>query len=434
MRRFSRHIIALALFSILNFHFSISQAQEVRVDYDEECGCDIFYVNGIETTRDGDRYGFRHEDGTVIAPNIYLYVGQFTGGYCKVYLEEQHHTGLIDSTGREVVPCIYDNVDYPCGGRVMVYKDGLFGYCDLEGNLVIPTVYLQAGPFSEGCAQVLVAIDSFFSACTFIDTLGRQFFPPKYQNVYPFTCGYSMVLLYDRWGLIDHAGREVIHPIFEKMTTLFGDTLFFAGDSAGMALYNASLRPITPAVYTWTGGIHDRRISVCRNGKYGFLDSHGREVVPCVYDEISFFSSGRAMVRVGDRCGIIDTNGVLVLPIEYSYSVSKNLKYIYRDGLALVEKDGRFGYVDLDGRIIIPICFEDAYQFSDSLAAVRYNGRWGYLDTRGNAFMPFVFDLASPFEWGRAEVFYQGELRKIDRKGRCVKNCKGIKSWIVTNE
>ena len=110
-----RRLIGLVLkvVIILPFTFLLSPclAQEVRVDYDEECGCDIYYVNGIETTRDGDRYGFRREDGTVIAPNIYLYVGQFTDGYCKVYLEEEHHTGLIDSTGREVVPCIYDNVD-----------------------------------------------------------------------------------------------------------------------------------------------------------------------------------------------------------------------------------------------------------------------------------------------------------------------------------
>ena len=424
---------SLVLFLLLSLMSVATRAQEGRYDYDEECGCDIFYIDGIETTRDGDRYGFRRDDGTVIAPNIYLYVGRFTNGYCKVYREE-NRCGIIDRDGREVVPCLYESVEFPSEGRVRVYRDGLFGYSDLDGNLVIPLQYLQAGNFQEGCAPVLVAVDSFYTACTFIDLQGRQLYPPHYQNLQPFSCGYALVRLYDRWGLMDHSGRLVLPTVFEKMTTLFADTLFFAGSEQGMALYDATLKPLTPAVYTWTGGITDGRIAVQRDGKYGFLDVHGREVIPCIYDDISLFAYGRAKVGIADRFGIIDTIGRLVLPIEYEDHTPKSTKYVYCDGLALVERDGRFGYVDYEGRVVIPICFQDAYQFSDSLAAVRFNDRWGYLDTRGNAVLPFVFDIASPFEWGRAEVYYQGKPRQVDREGRCVKNCTGIKSWKVTNE
>lgn len=413
---------------LLAFLPSYLTAQEVRYDYDEDCGCDIFYVDGIETTRDGDRYGFRRDDGTVIAPNIYLYVGQFYQGYCKVYLEE-NRCGIIDREGRVVVPCLYESVEFPSEGRVLVYRDGLFGYCDLEGNLVIPLQYTEAGSFIEGCAPVLVPTDSLHYACTFIDKKGKQLYPPRYQNLQPFTCGHALVCLHDRWGLINHAGRIVLPTVHEKMSTLFGDTLFFAGTEEGMALYNASMQPLTPPVYTWNGGISDGRIPVQRDGKYGFLDAQGREVIPCLYDEVSIFSSQRAKVRLGDRFGIVDTNGRIVLPIQYEDLSPKSSKYVFYDGLALVEKDGLFGYVDREGRFVIPLCFEDAYQFSEGLAAVRYNGRWGYLDTRGDAFLPFVFDLASPFEWGRAEVYFQGQPRKVDRQGRCVKNCKGIKSW-----
>lgn len=408
------------------------RTQDTRYDYDESCGCDIFYVDGIETTRDGDRYGFRRDDGTVIAPNIYLYVGQFFNGYCKVYLEEDR-CGIIDRDGRIVVPCLYESVEFPSEDRVLVYRDGLFGYCDLDGDLVIPLQYIQAGSFSEGYAPVLVALDSLHTACTFIDKKGKQLFPPRYQNLQPFTCGHALVCTDGRWGLINHRGRVVLPIVHEKMTTLFADSLFFAGTESGMALYNTSMKPLTPAVYTWNSGVSDGRIAVQRNGKYGFLDTKGREVIPCLYDEVSIFSSQRAKVRLGDRFGIVDTNGRIVLPIEYDDHSPKSSKYVFYDGLALVEKDGRYGYVDREGRTVIPICFEDAYQFSEGLAAVRYNGRWGYLDTRGDAFVPFLFDLASPFEWGRAEVYYNGQPHKMDREGRCVRNCKDIKSW-RTNE
>ena len=403
-------------------------AQEVKMSYDEQCGCDLMFVDGVETTREGDLYGFRLEDGTQIVPNIYRFVDQFRNGYCRVMLDDGQ-MGLIDRTGRQVVPCIYDAVGYPSDGRVSVVKADRYGYTDLQGREVVPPVYLSGGDYSEGLAPVLVVIDSFFSACTFIDTLGRELFPPVYENLQPFTCGHALVRRYSRWGLIDHDGREVLTTRFENMTTLFGDTLFFAGDADGMALYDRRMQPLTPAVYTWTGGMQCGRIPVCREGRYGFLDRTGREVIPCRYDEISLFYLDRAMVRLGDRYGIIDTAGRFVLPLEYENRTPFGEKYVYRDSLALVERDGRLGYVDLDGRLAIPYYFDQAFHFSEGLASVCRDGLWGYIDTHGDLFLPLIFDLASPYRWGRAEVSYAGELRRVDRRGRCVKNCKGIIAW-----
>lgn len=403
-------------------------AQDIKLSYDEECGCDLFFVDGIETTRDGEFYGFRREDGTVIAPNIYRFVDQFHDGYCRVMLNDTL-VGLIDSTGRQVVPCIYQNVEYPSEGRVLVYRNGVFGYTDLDGNLVIPFRFLAAGNFSEGCANVYMPVDSTYAACSFIDTAGNLLFPLQFENVQPFSCGYALVRQYDRWGVIDHSGRVVLHTMFENMTTLFGDTLFFAGDPDGMALYDVKMKPLTKPVYTWTGGMQDGRIAVQRDGKYGFLDRYGHEVIPCIYDETSLFDLARAMVRVGDRYGIVDTSGNYILPLEYERSSMKAKYYVYHDSLALVQKDGKMGYVDIHGHFVIPCLFSDAYQFSEGLAAVLHNGRWGYIDTKGDIFLPFIFDLASPYQWGRAEVIYNDELRNVDRRGRCVKNCKGIIAW-----
>ena len=403
-------------------------AQDVKVVTDEECGCDLIYVDGIQTTRSDELYGFRREDGTVIAPNIYRYVGVFTDGYCKVFLDDGQ-CGLIDRDGREVVPCTYDDVNYPSEGRIVVIKNGYRGYTDLDGNVVIPPQFLMAGPFGEGSAPVKVLIDSTHSGFSFIDPLGNVLFPPVYENVQPFTYGLAEVMLNQRWGIMDRKGQMVLPAEYEQMTTFF-DSLFFAGNLDGMALFDMNMKPLTPFVYTWTGGMQDGRIPVQhQNGKYGFLDRQGREVIPCIYDEISLFGSGRAMVGLNNRYGIVDTTGRLVLPIEYESTTPKGERYVYRDDRALVEKGGKMGYVDLDGNLVIPLYFEEAYQFSEGLASVRFNGMWGYIDTKGDIFMPFIFDIASPYRWGRAEVYYNGALRNVDRHGRCVKNCNGIIAW-----
>ena len=200
MKRILKVLYCVALFSVLHSPFSTLQAQTIRYESDSTCGCDIVYVNGIETLRDGDLYGFRREDGTVIVPPRYLYVGQFDHGWCRVSMGDGL-IGLIDSNGREAVPCLYDIVDYPSDGRIHVAKDGLQGFTNLNGQLVIPLQQANFSPFSEGLAAAIVLVDSFFTAGTYIDTTGRQVFTPQFDGVRPFVGGHAAVSRNNRWGL-----------------------------------------------------------------------------------------------------------------------------------------------------------------------------------------------------------------------------------------
>ncbi|MBQ9417602.1 MAG: WG repeat-containing protein [Bacteroidales bacterium] len=402
-------------------------AQTVEYVDDEACGCELVFIDGIQTTTDGTLYGFRRADGTTIAPNRYAYVDHFHGDYCKVYLDRSH-CGMIDREGNEIVPCLYSDLDYPAEGRILAISEGRMGHLNMRGEVVIPLQYRQAGNFSEGLAPVLIDLDSFSIACTFIDTNGQQVFPPIYQNVMPFCEGYAPVRRYDRWGLIDHTGREVLPTRYEEMTTPQNGH-FFTGDSAHWALFDYSMQPLTPFVYDWTAAEADRRIPVRRNGKYGFLDPSGHEVIPCIYDLTGIFRLGRTMVKLADHYGIIDTTGRIILPIDYDDRTPTGMKYMYYDSLALVEKDGKLGFVDLEGHLSIPFYFEGAYHFSEGLACVKHKGAWGYIDTHGEVYIPFAFQYASPYEWGRAEVVYDGNVSHIDRRGKCVKNCKGIIAW-----
>lgn len=402
-------------------------AQQVEYVDDEACGCELVFIDGIQTTTDGERFGFKRADGTVIAPNIYRFVDKFHGDYCKVYMD-YGQCGLIDRNGNQILPCIYDELDYPSEGRILVVKEGHFGHTNMSGDIVVQPQYVQAGTFHEGLAPVQIVIDTYFTACTFIDTLGNQILPAVYQTVQPFHEGYAPVMRYQRWGIIDQTGKEVLSIRYEKITTN-ADGIFFAGDSAGMALFDYRFKPLTPFVYTWTTGLCEGRICVMKDGKYGFLDANGKEVIPCIYDEAGMFKHGRTMVAIDHHYGIIDTNGRIILSLEYEDRTPHGDKYTYHDGLALVEKEGKLGYVDLDGKLVIPMYFEQAFHFTEGLACTRYKGMWGYIDTKGDIFVPHIFDYASPFEWGRAEVIYNGNVSKMDRRGKCVKNCKDIIAW-----
>lgn len=422
-----------------------AQSGTITYAVDSACGCDIRFVDGIQTTRSGNLYGFRRYDGTLIAPDIYRFVGEWTNGYCKVWVtdtladtipnqEPPLLCGLIDTTGRTIVPPLYDDLEYPSNSRILVVRRNLFGFTDLLGNTLLPPQFPMASSFHENRAVIAQYIDSFFLFYTYIDTLGNTLFPPSFQNAAPFSGGFAPVQQYDRWGIIDTLGNEILPCRFD-FVTLPDHSLVFAGEKNYMALYRlpsvsgAKAVQLTPPLYEPVTPVTQNRIGVSRDDKQGFLDLEGDEIIPCKYDEIGLFRHGRTLARIDNHYGIIDTIGLTILPLEYENNTTKGNKYIYYDSLALVEKNGRLGYVDLNGEFVIPLSLEQAYHFSQGLAAVRHNGYWGYINTHGDIYLPLIFQFASPFQWDRAEVLYQGRSLIIDRNGKCVKNCHEIISF-----
>ena len=115
--------------------------------------------------------------------------------------------------------------------------------------------------------------------------------------------------------------------------------------------------------------------------------------------------------------------------------MKKNILYLIAASLCLMSLAGCDKFLETQSLVKkidnenFPVNEKDANQMVTGIYAMM---NMNLADPEEDPF--FVFDIASPFKWGRAEVYYQGKPRQVDREGRCVKNCKGIKSWKVTNE
>ncbi|MBP5536691.1 MAG: WG repeat-containing protein [Bacteroidales bacterium] len=400
---------------------------DIQVIDDEACGCELYFIDGIQTTQQDGRFGFKRADGTVIVPNKYMFVDKFHGNYCIVYTD-YYQTGIIDRTGREIAPCIYQDITYPSEGLIRVQRDGFFGYLDTTGRTVIESQYYSASGFFDGLAAVAVSPDSGETLVFgFIDTAARWVIQPRFQYAMPFTEGRAVVKEYDRYGMIDRTGREVL-PIKYDYVSMLENGRFFALDPAldRLALFSKK-KALTKFVYQDVLGYSEGLYLVVRDSLYGFIDDRGREVIPCIYSSATPMKDGFAHVSIRGRNGIIDRRGHVLLPLEYDDSGFRSEAYVFYEGLALVEKDGRYGYVDTKGNVVIPIKYESGYKFTEGIAPVSLKGSWGYIDHQGNTAIPFVFVAASPFEYGRAEVVFRGEVYKINPQGKCLKNCHGVK-------
>ena len=95
--------------------------------------------------------------------------------------------------------------------------------------------------------------------------------------------------------------------------------------------------------YSKLSGFHDGLASVSKDGKWGFIDKTGQQVVPCNYSSVESFYGG----------------------------------------LAIVVLNGKYGFVDNTGREVIPCKFESAKNFCEGFAGVKINGKWGFIDKTG---------------------------------------------------
>ena len=157
---------------------------------------------------------------------------------------------------------------------------------------------------------------------------------------------------------------------------------------------------------------------VSENGRYGYVDTLGKVVVPLIYDEAASFRNGRATVSKGkaEACkqAMIDRSGREITPFAWDHLGS------VADGVAVAwTRKGTvrsYALVDTLGRVT-PLEYAVCGDFSNGYASVgvgvltvekvvqpgmsripdklTFTGKYGYITTDGKLAIPVQFDEAA---------------------------------------
>lgn len=175
----------------------------------------------------GHRYGFISTTTRAIAIDaVYTAAEPFSEGLAAVRFERlgTNHSGFIDKTGKIVIEAKRESwkaeVDnYNCGAgsafhnglsTVQVQDDPpLASYIDKKGVIKVPGKFLQACPFSNGVALVMV---DFNSGAKLINRLGATVatVPGVEEFLHPFMYGLAKVEFSSTdWGYVNLKGKVV---------------------------------------------------------------------------------------------------------------------------------------------------------------------------------------------------------------------------------
>ncbi|MDR1056144.1 MAG: WG repeat-containing protein, partial [Prevotellaceae bacterium] len=149
------------------------------------------------------KWGVIDETGKEVIPVKYDALEYFYGNSSMAKASLNGKWGFIDKLGNEIIPIKYDWIGNFWRSLAMVSLDGKWGLVDNTGREVTPVKYAKLGVFSEGLAPV-----SLNGKWGFIDETGEEVIPIKYDDFERFTDGIAKVSISGKWGTIDKYGTE----------------------------------------------------------------------------------------------------------------------------------------------------------------------------------------------------------------------------------
>jgi hypothetical protein len=262
--------------------------------------------------------------------------------------------------------------DYP----VAFSQNGLYGYKDSTGKVVIRPKYSWVGAFVDGIAAVCMQINSEEKKFGFIDVNGNYILNLEYDWAYSLCNGLAPIQKGDSFYYINSTGATALTVNYQGAGSF----------SSGLA-----------SVYNEV------------DDKWGYIDVTGKLVIPCKFTDCKVFDEGYAAVKVNDKWGYIDRTGNFVLKPAYddAYSLDDGLATIVLDGdedtinlkgdyvMFYENGDIYVGGVDADGFLD----GEGTYTYADGS---QYTGEYakGYEEGKGIYTSPFGFTLDGNFKEG----------------------------------
>lgn len=333
-------LLPLIIYAVVIEQFSI--AQTVFLKQDETSGL----------------FGFANEEDVYLIKPIYKEVDYNFGSNAGLFyvVNNNDKKGFVNETGKEVVPCKYDEVSsFEKGYAFVKIKSGesafKHGMIDMNGKETIACIYDETITFEGGYAIVKIKTGQFDYKHGFVDSSGKQIIPAKYGRLeyYP----NDKVLVFgdenaSNVGLMDLAGKIIIPTQYQFWSKRISKGLWPVGTwpegTQGICgVVNLKNETVVPFEYEMIESYSDELglAPAKKNGKYGFIDRAGKAVVPFIYKNV-WASNKYLAVKKDDKWGIISIDNKTILPFEYNEISSIS------DKTAWVSKNENEGEYEID--------------------------------------------------------------------------------------
>ncbi len=372
--------------------------------------------------KDG-KYGYVNNNFEVVIKPIYDeglggFEKKFRGKYSIFELNGKY--GVFDISENYIIPPIYDFLSYTNSKNIFKFSSistGKSGLINIDNKEVLKPIYNTFDDeiiiTNNGNSFIIIKelieynllnnvgetkIKSNFISGNFdsnihvfeknekygyVDHNGKEVIKPIYEYASNFNKEKAIVRINEKYGIINRFGELMIKPEYDKISYR---SVFKSKNSSSQVKSSSEIYYIK------------------KNNKVGVLDESLEIIVEPIYDEIGCFNEGFAYVSIDKKFGFINEKGILIIPLIYDNAI------YFSEGLASVLKEKKWICINSENEIIINSKFIDyIHPFSEGLAVYKqrryrdngkYSDRYGYINMKGDIVILATFKKAKNFNNG----------------------------------
>jgi hypothetical protein len=310
------------------------------------------FKEGLAIVSKNDLYGAINKKGDLVIAIKYDELYDFNEGVAIVGANEKY--GLVNISGEEILKIEYDDVSEMKEGLAKAEKEGLFGFYDKNGFEKIEAIYDDVSDFDGDL--VIVSKEG-------------------------------------KYGIIDRFGVVVMDFQFNNLI-IYNEVLYAAESEDGWGIITIKQDTILDFEMDLIEPVHQELAYFEYDGEFGFLNDNGRIAIEADYTvfaddkNLCYFKNEHALIRSGDKYGLINQKGKKVIPTIFS-------GIGYFDNLIPISKGGQWGYCDGKANRKIDYQYDYASNFTGNFAIVEVDGNVGLIDNKGEFVLPTEYQEIS---------------------------------------
>jgi hypothetical protein len=284
-----------------------------------------FFVEGLQPVQIGDYLGYIDETGTTVIEPQYTLASPFSEGLAMVRAQNGKW-GYVDRTGEYAVAPVFDRARRFSSGLALVVLNHQAGYINKHGSFVIPPTqaFRPFGDFEDGLARVTVS-----NKCGFISTNGQFRILPRFDRAADFSEGVASAREGEgirAAGYINANGQFVIGPEFFKAWRFSEGLARVETELGRMQFIDLSGRTAFEVDDgAWAGAFSEGLVNICQgkrmtDGKWGYMNTQGKWMIPPRYQQADPFKNGIARVHIDGKRTYIDKTAKII----WQYSPTKD--------------------------------------------------------------------------------------------------------------
>lgn len=338
-------------------------------------------------------------------------------------VEKNGKYGIIDLSGKELLPCEYDSVSALEGVKnsLKISKEGKFGIANTEGKVIVTVEYsdIQGMGTDNKEGFIVKSNDGKYGV---VDFSNNKILETKYDEVAKiYGNSFYVVKQNGNQVLVDKDGIEVLKSGFDEITAILKNTengvIYKKNNKYGVmkTTGEVTLEASYDELKETKSGIFIAK----KDGKYGVIDLENNSKVEFKYNAISYNEKADLYItedekfnnEILDNTYTVKLTGILIdldsekgyLELrqddEYKYynfkfEEKKEADIFTSNTLFLSKKDGKYGFIDKEGKVIVDYIYDDVTsQNIYGYAGVKKDGKWGVVDNKGSLIQEQTYDL-----------------------------------------